>query len=142
MAKLVLNSGQTMPIIGYGTFQVRGSEVVYRVLEAAISAGYRSIDTASVYRNEEDIGHSFKKLLPKYNLKRSDLFITSKLGPKDQGSGHCYDACVQSISRLQCNYLDLYLIHWPGTQGLKQDNCDNSLRRSESWKDMEKLCAE
>lgn len=68
--------------------------------------------------------------------------VFCQTGPKDQGSGSCYDACLQSISRLQCDYLDLYLIHWPGAQGLKPDNSDNALRRSQSWKDLEKLHAE
>ncbi|CAI9727659.1 glyoxal reductase-like [Octopus vulgaris] len=141
-AKVKLNSGLLMPIVGLGTHKIQGKELIYSVLDAALAAGYRSIDTASVYKNESDIGSSLLELLAKYNLKREDIFITSKLGPRDQGSGKCREACLQSLSRLKTDYLDLYLIHWPGVQGFKPADSKQKILRQESWKDMEMLYKE
>ena len=131
-----------MPILGLGTFKVRGKELVYTVLDAALKAGYRSIDTAGVYRNEADIGECLTELLPKYGLQRHDIFITSKLAPKEHGRGKCREACLRSISELKTDYVDLYLIHWPGVQGKKPDDLANKKLRLESWQDMELLYKE
>jgi diketogulonate reductase-like aldo/keto reductase len=79
MMKTQLPSGNYMPLIGFGTFQIRGRALIRNVLDHAFAAGYRQIDTAAVYGNEQDIGTALKELLPKYNLKREDIFITSKL---------------------------------------------------------------
>lgn len=133
---VTLTSGGVMPLIGFGTFKIKGRELVYKVLDVALAAGYRSIDTASVYRNEEDIGESLKELLPKHGLKRQDIFITSKLGPKDQGCGRCRASCLQSLNKLHCDYLDLYLIHWPGTQGMQPGDTRHRDLRLQSWNDM------
>ena len=65
-----------------------------------------------------------------------NIFFTA---PRDQGSGKCKAACLQSLSRLRLDYLDLMLIHWPGTQGLKHDDKQNPVLRSESWRDMLEL---
>ncbi|XP_064613892.1 uncharacterized oxidoreductase YtbE-like isoform X2 [Liolophura sinensis] len=113
MKHVMLNPSKTsMPLIGY---------------------------TAAVYKNETDIGNSLKTLLPKYGLRRSDIFITSKLGPKDHGTGKCAEACLKSLSHLDCDYLDLYLIHWPGTQGMRPEDERHPALRLESWRDMETL---
>ncbi|KAJ8313932.1 hypothetical protein KUTeg_008493 [Tegillarca granosa] len=112
MKFITLNSGHIMPVIGY---------------------------TASVYRNEDYIGQCLKSLLPKYGLQRSDIFITSKLGPKDQGRGKCRTAFLQSLQRLQCDYLDLYLIHWPGAQGMQPQDPRHRDLRVGSWNDMVEL---
>ena len=74
---------------------------------------YRLIDTASVYKNEGYIASSLK------SISRQDIFITSKLGPKDHGSEKAQLAFEKTLHNLQTDYLDLYLIHWPGVQGLK-----------------------
>ncbi|XP_013405364.1 uncharacterized protein LOC106170151 isoform X1 [Lingula anatina] len=139
MRHVVLNTGCSMPILGLGTFRITGSEQMRKTLEAALSSGYRSIDTASVYRNEKDIGDSLQELLPKFGLSRKDLFITSKLAPRDQGSEKCRQACLKSISDLQCGYLDLYLIHWPGAQGFQHSDDGNRTLRRQSWEEMQKM---
>lgn len=139
MAFVTLSVGSRMPILGLGTFKTKGKDLVHSVLDAALKAGYTSIDTAGGYRNEEDIGESLKVLLPKYGLKRSDIFITSKLAPVDQGQNKCREACLRSIDNLQTGYLDLYLIHWPGVQGKKHEDPDNRKLRFESWQEMEQL---
>ncbi|XP_070565222.1 glyoxal reductase-like [Ptychodera flava] len=136
---VTLNTALKMPLFGLGTHKAVGYSNVYRMLDEALKLGYRLIDTAAVYRNEEDIGTCLKELLPKYGLNRSDIFITSKLAPKDQGEGAAYKACVKSIERLECEYLDLYLIHWPGKQKLKPHDVRNRQFRMESWLDLEKL---
>lgn len=137
-----LSTGSTMPQLGLGTFKIRGQEIVHGVLDSALAAGYRLFDTASVYRNEEDIGKSLQMLLPQYGLTRQDIFITSKLGPRDQGVGKCRAACLQSLDRLQCSYLDLFLIHWPGSQKLRPEDPQHQRNRLGSWTDMEQLLSE
>ncbi|CAL1539668.1 unnamed protein product [Lymnaea stagnalis] len=132
-----LISGHLMPIIGLGTYKMHGYEVLYRSVDAALVEGYRSFDTAAVYRNEADLGKVFKELLPKYNLRRKDIFIITKLGPGDHGKGKAMAACLASLERLDCLYLDLYLIHWPGAQTLLQDDHRQKQLRKESWLDME-----
>ncbi|XP_032241146.1 glyoxal reductase isoform X2 [Nematostella vectensis] len=114
-------------------------DVIYEALDAALGCGYRLIDTAAVYRNEEDIGRSLKRLYTKYGLRRKDIFITSKLAPRDHGIDKAEKACLKSIQNLGCEYLDLYLIHWPGVQKLKSDDPKNAVLRTESWKALEKL---
>jgi len=131
--KITLNNGLKMPIVGFGTFTIRGRELIFKVVEAALLAGYRSFDTAAVYNNEEDIGDAFKTLLPKYNLKREDIFITSKLAPRDQGSSKVYDAVLRSLSALGVSYIDLFLIHWPGVSGIDVASRENKKLRTESW---------
>ncbi|XP_005089972.1 glyoxal reductase [Aplysia californica] len=132
-----LVSAWTMPYVGLGTFKTRGYDLLYTTLDAALAAGYRSFDTASVYRNETDIGKALKELLPKYNLTRKDIFITSKLGPADQGDGKASSAFSRSLSNLDCEYLDLYLIHWPGTHKLQPGDEQHKKFRRESWKAVE-----
>ncbi|KAG7212869.1 hypothetical protein KM043_002222 [Ampulex compressa] len=69
-----------MPLVGFGTYKINTKHVIHEVIDESLKVGFRSIDTAAVYRNEEDIGCALKILLPKYNLQRSDIFITTKLG--------------------------------------------------------------
>ena len=68
-----------MPLIGFGTWKIQGDQDVFRVLDAALAAGYRHIDTAVVYRNHHSIAKALSALMPEYNLTRSDLFITTKI---------------------------------------------------------------
>ncbi|XP_066954983.1 glyoxal reductase-like isoform X1 [Macrobrachium rosenbergii] len=136
---VTLSNSVAMPLIGFGTFKIRGQEVIFKVTEAALNAGYRSFDTAAVYRNEDDLGKAFKKYIPEMGLKREDLFITSKLGPKDHGYEACIEAFNLSLKRLQLEYLDLYLIHWPGVQKLQPEDPENQKRRNESWSALESL---
>lgn len=125
-----------------GTFRIKGREIIFDCLDAALKHNYRSIDTAAIYKNEEDIGLALEELLPKYGIQRSELFITSKLSPRNQG----YDACIKSVHNslklLKTSYLDLYLIHWPGVSGKKIDHPDNSILRRESWKALEQCYRE
>ncbi|XP_067877888.1 glyoxal reductase [Heterodontus francisci] len=138
MEMVRLNNGVEMPQVGLGTFKVRGYETVYQMLDAALGHGYCSFDTASVYQNEADIGRALKDLLPKHGLSRQDIFITSKLAPKDHGA-EAEAGCRQSLEALDCEYLDLYLVHWPGKQGWKSEDPCNADWRQQSWEAMENL---
>uniref|UniRef100_A0AAV2KJY6 NADP-dependent oxidoreductase domain-containing protein n=1 Tax=Knipowitschia caucasica TaxID=637954 RepID=A0AAV2KJY6_KNICA len=133
-----LNTGAQMPLLGLGTYKLVGAQTVLQAVDAALAAGYRSFDTAAVYRNEADVGRALKELMPKYGLSREDVFITSKLGPKDQGAG-AMAAALHSLSELDLDWIDLYLIHWPGTQGLEVSDHRNPENRPVSWSALEQL---
>uniref|UniRef100_A0A1A8KLM8 NADP-dependent oxidoreductase domain-containing protein n=1 Tax=Nothobranchius kuhntae TaxID=321403 RepID=A0A1A8KLM8_NOTKU len=135
---VVLNAGLQMPILGLGTYKLRGPDEVHRSVDAALAAGYRAFDSAAVYRNEADLGRALRELLPKYGLTREDVFITSKLGPKDQGE-KAMEGALHSLTQLNLGYIDLYLIHWPGTQGLPVADPCNAGNRAQSWAALEEL---
>jgi diketogulonate reductase-like aldo/keto reductase len=124
--KVKLNNGVGMPIFGLGTYQARKGEAREAVLQA-LEVGYRLIDTASMYGNEEDIGEALRKS----GLPREDVFITTKLWNSDHGYNSALAAFEESRKKLVLDYIDLYLIHWP-VEGL----------RNETWKAMEKLLEE
>ncbi|XP_050085269.1 aldose reductase A-like [Anopheles aquasalis] len=129
-----LNTGFDIPLVGFGTYQIHGQQLIYDVLDYALGAGYRHIDTAIVYRNEEFIGHALKTLLPKYNLKREDIFITSKfMSQKNKEQKEVEEAIRESLAKLQTSYLDLYLIHWPGVSGLQVTDTENEKYRKAGW---------
>ncbi|HYS39085.1 MAG TPA: aldo/keto reductase [Pseudonocardiaceae bacterium] len=108
VAAVRLNNGVGMPQIGFGVFRVPEEETVSAV-SAAIEAGYRSIDTASLYGNETAVGRAVAAC----GLPRTDLFITTKLWNDDQGYRSTFDAFDRSLTRLGLDHVDLYLIHWP-----------------------------
>jgi len=95
--------------------------------------GYTHIDTASVYRNEAAVGRAIRES----NVPRHELFLTTKLAPKDQGAGKAYASLCRSLSELGLDYVDLYLIHWPAASGLKHDDPLNRIRRHESYVELQ-----
>lgn len=106
---VTLNNGVKMPLLGFGVFQVREAEECERGVEMAISTGYRLIDTAASYLNEEAVGNAIKNS----GVAREELFITTKLWVQDAGYESARKAFERSLKRLQLDYLDLYLIHQP-----------------------------
>ncbi|XP_066466489.1 glyoxal reductase-like [Tiliqua scincoides] len=134
-----LNTDSPMPLLGLGTFRLQDEEVVRLTLEAALQNGYHLVDTAAVYGSEATLGRALGEMLPRHSLERSDVFLTSKLGPRDQGEEAAEKACLQSLQELDCEYLDCYLIHWPGTQGRPQEDRGNRERREQSWRALERL---
>lgn len=109
MQKVVLNNGVEMPILGFGVFQVTDAEVCESSVQEALRTGYRLIDTAASYLNEESVGSAIKKS----GVAREDLFITTKLWIQDAGYDSAKKAFEKSLKKLQIDYLDLYLIHQP-----------------------------
>ncbi|KAF9086647.1 hypothetical protein BGX23_008679 [Mortierella sp. AD031] len=137
-----LSNGVQMPSVGLGTYRVRDQATLDVCLLEALRSGYRLIDTATVYRNEAAIGNSLKRIFEQNlvpGLTRQNIFLTSKLAPKDQGYDACYQAVLDSLRNLQVEYIDLYLIHWPGTAKLKLSDPQNAINRMESWRALEDL---
>ncbi|MFX0094819.1 MAG: aldo/keto reductase [Candidatus Hodarchaeota archaeon] len=121
-SKITLNNGVKIPILGLGTWQIRGN-IVEKTILWALEAGYRHIDTAWVYSNEKRIGNAIKKS----GIDREDIFITTKLWNSDHGHDKPLKAIDKSLKNLDLDYLDLYLIHWPVPGNI------------ETWKVMEKI---
>lgn len=109
MQKVKLNNGIEMPILGFGVYQIEDQVLCEQCVYDAIEAGYRSIDTAAAYGNEEAVGRAIKRS----GIPREDLFITTKLWISDAGYDKAKKAFEASMKRLQLDYLDLYLIHQP-----------------------------
>ncbi|MGE6628804.1 aldo/keto reductase [Bacillus sp. NPDC077027] len=108
-----LNNGVKMPGFGLGVFQIENGEELIEVVKTAITLGYRSIDTASIYGNEESVGKGIQLGLKEAGMRREDLFVTSKVWNADLGYETTISAYEESLKKLQLDYLDLYLIHWP-----------------------------
>ncbi|MBY0144863.1 aldo/keto reductase [Neobacillus niacini] len=109
MQKVILNNGVEMPILGFGVFQMNDSKECEQAVYDALRAGYRLIDTAASYLNEEAVGRAIKRS----DVPREELFITTKLWVQDAGYEGTKKAFAKSLERLQLDYLDLYLIHQP-----------------------------
>jgi 2,5-diketo-D-gluconate reductase A len=105
---VALNNGVAMPQLGFGVYKVP-PEDVERAVTSALEAGYRSIDTAAMYRNEEGTGRALRAA----GLDRDELFVTTKLDNPEHRSGDVERAFEQSLARLGLDQVDLYLIHWP-----------------------------
>ena len=109
MDDVTLNNGVEMPALGFGVFQVTDLAECERAVAGALDAGYRLIDTAASYGNEEAVGRA----LARSGVDRKDLFITTKLWLADAGYERTKAAFARSLDRLGLDYLDLYLIHQP-----------------------------
>ena len=109
MKSVTLNNGVVMPLLGLGVFQVEDAAVCERSVLDAIEVGYRSVDTAAAYMNEEAVGRAIMKS----GVPREELFVTTKLWVQDAGHESAEAAFHRSLQRLQLDYLDLYLIHQP-----------------------------
>jgi diketogulonate reductase-like aldo/keto reductase len=106
---ITLNNGITIPQLGLGVFQTKSGKETSDAVREALLAGYRHIDTARAYNNEESVGEGLRES----GLRRRDVFITTKLWNDDARSGITRDAFYASLDRLGTDYIDLYLIHWP-----------------------------
>lgn len=111
--KVKLNNNIKMPALGLGVYNAKDHDELVTAIIHAIKAGYRSIDTAAIYGNEEAVGEGIRKALAETGLKREDLFITSKVWNDEMRSGQVVAAYEESLKKLDLEYLDLYLLHWP-----------------------------
>ncbi|UUO00728.1 aldo/keto reductase [Mycolicibacterium novocastrense] len=124
---VTLNDDHTMPVFGLGVGELSDSDAEQAVL-AALSAGYRLIDTAASYGNEEAVGRAIKAS----GVPRDEIFVTTKLATSDLGFQSSQDALRASLDRLGLDYVDLYLIHWPaGEQGKYVDSWGGLMKRKE-----------
>ena len=121
-----LHNGVKMPWLGLGVFQVQDGEEVVSSVKAALEAGYRSIDTAAIYGNEEGVGRA----IAESGVPREELFITTKVWNANHGYEATLAAFDESLKKLGLDYLDLYLIHWP---------LPSSGKYVETWKALEKV---
>ncbi|NND62407.1 MAG: aldo/keto reductase [Flavobacteriaceae bacterium] len=145
MKTLQFKNGDSMHAIGLGTWKATGDEVKNAVKEA-VRAGYRHIDTAAAYGNEVEIGEAISELISEGTVTREELFVTSKLWNDSHEKEEVIPALKESLSKLQTDYLDLYLIHWPVAfkKGIGfPKNPDEyippeELPVSETWAEMEK----
>lgn len=122
-----LHNGVEMPYFGLGVYLSKDGQEVINAIKWAVDAGYRHIDTASIYKNEEGVGIGVKEA----SVAREELFVVSKVWNSDQGYESTLKAFDDSLKRLGMDYLDLYLIHWP-VEG----------KYKETWRALEKLYAE
>lgn len=116
-----LNNGSQIPCLGYGTWQMPNDETGYQAVSDAIDAGFRHIDTAQGYKNEEVVG----KAIMDSGVKREDIFLTTKLDNPNHGYEKTRETFLHSLQELQTDYVDLFLIHWP-----------NPLHFRENWKEV------
>lgn len=131
-SRIELNNGTKIPCVGYGSFRTP-ADVGRKAVADAIKVGYRLIDTASRYGNEESIGQGIKDSV----IKREDLFVTSKLWNDMRGYDNARKSFLESLDRLGLDYLDLYLIHWPATK--KQFGDEAKKINAETWRALEDL---
>ena len=124
VATVKLNNGVDIPLLGLGVYQSPPGKTTQDAVRHALKCGYRLVDTARVYGNEQDVGLALRES----GLPREEVFVTTKLWNSDHGYDSTVRACEESLRRLGLKYLDLYLVHWP-VSGV----------RNESWKAMEKM---
>ena len=131
-----LSNGIGIPCIGFGTWQTPDGAVAVESVCTAIEAGYRHIDTAAIYENEVGVGDGVRAGLASTGLTREDIFVTSKLWNSERGYDSTLTAFDATMERLDLDYLDLYLIHWPAAPH-QFDNWEELNR--ETWRAFEYL---
>ena len=104
-----LHNGTKIPVLGLGVYKVEEGDEVYESVKSALEIGYRHIDTASFYQNEEGVGRAIKES----GVPREEIFVTTKVWNDEQGYQQTLDAFDRSLTKLGMDYVDLYLVHWP-----------------------------
>lgn len=123
---VALHDTVQIPLLGFGTFKVKEGQDIERAVSTALDLGYRHIDTAMIYRNEEGVGRA----VAASGIDRSEIFVTTKAWNDDQGYEPTLAAVDASLERLGMDYVDLYLVHWPKPQ-----------HTVETWRAMEEIQA-
>ena len=132
-----LNNGVSIPVLGFGTWKAENGEIAYQSVLEALKAGYRHIDTAAIYKNEESVGRAIQDS----GITREEIFVTSKLWNTNHNYEQARQAFEESLEKLGLDYLDLYLIHWPNPKPLRE-NDQWKIRNAEVWRAMEDLYQE
>ena len=132
MKDFMLNNGVTISEIGFGTWQIPEGDEAKNAVLFALENGYTHIDTAKIYENEKSVGNAMKAS----GIARENIFLTTKVWNTDRGYQQTFDAFNASLERLQTDYLDLYLIHWPAHAGQFENWKELN---SETWRAMEDL---
>ncbi len=127
-----LHNGVLISCVGFGTYLSPEGEVAYEAVRKALEVGYRHIDTASIYGNEESVGRAVRDS----GIPREEIFVTTKVWNADQGYVSTLKAFEASMKRLGLDYLDLYLIHWPRINGHEQEWVEYNRR---TWSAMTEL---
>jgi len=130
----VLSNGIKIPKIGFGTWQIPDGEVAVEAVKYALQTGYRHIDTAAIYGNEEGVGQG----IIESGVPRNEIFLTTKVWNSDQGYETTLKAFELSLKKLKTDYVDLYLIHWPAVNVYENYQQVNL----ETWRAMEKIFKE
>lgn len=149
MQHLVFDNRDRMPVLGLGTWKSEPGEV-YEAVREALRIGYRHVDCAHIYGNEAEIGQAFSDAFAEGVLSRNDLWVTSKLWNDAHAPADVRPAVENTLSNLQLDYLDLYLVHWPVVlaKGLNRPESANDLigldelPLSDTWGAMEELVGE
>jgi methylglyoxal/glyoxal reductase len=133
--KLSASSGASLPLLGLGTFKMKGEECLDSVV-AAIECGYHLIDTAQSYKNEDCVGQAIRQCIQRGLVTRSEVFVTTKIHPKNQISEEkTYTSLMESVNKIDLDgYVDLAILHWPGRSGLQPDDPRNEQARRDAWK--------
>jgi len=136
-----MNNGNTIPCIGFGTWKAPDNAITEEATRQAILAGYRHIDTAAVYKNEDAVGDGFQKGMKEAGLKREELFLTTKVWCNRKGYDAAMESVKESMRKLKVDYLDLLLIHWPADTASQADGSWAEKNR-ETWRAMEEMYKE
>ncbi len=123
MKNITVSNGVEIPMLGLGVFKSKDGEETENAIQYAIDAGYRHIDTAKIYGNEQSVGRAIKNC----GVAREEIFLTTKMWNEDIRTGKFVESFEESLEKLQTDYVDMYLIHWPADGYV------------EAWKAMEKL---
>ena len=123
-----------IPLFGMGTYQLK-KDAAREAVKNAIQEGYRLIDTARIYRNEVEVGEGIRES----GIAREDVFITTKIPPTEQGEEKAYQAVLSSLNNLGVSWIDLVLIHWPGSAKTALDSPANTANRQGSWNALVRL---
>lgn len=127
-----LANGQNIPVLGFGTWRNKDPEEAAQVVAEAIEVGFRHIDGAAAYQNEEFVGQGIKQS----GISREELFLTSKLKNAAHGYDNVFREVEETLDKLGTDYLDLYLIHWPVVKGHQNDWREDNL---DTWRALEEL---
>lgn len=132
-----LSNGNEMPIVGLGTYARKAEPGQFRqAVEDGIDVGYRHIDTASCYKNEVEVGEAINNKINNGIVTRSDLFVTTKIWNDSHAEDDVVPELKKSLARLNLDYVDLYLIHWPVS--VNSNNEEANIDYLDTWKGMEK----